>query len=381
MRILITSDIFPPDAGGPASYVPLIAQELASRGHDVRVLTYSRVEQEATDAGYPFEVERLVIRGSRALRLVQTVLRIATNARQADVLYVNGLLMESVPVNLLLRKPAVAKVVGDIAWERARDKGWTSDEFEEFQSRRYGWGVELRRKLRNWALRQMKIVIVPSAYLKGIVTHWGLAADRIQVVYNAYDPATGDPIPTELPLPKAFRLVTVCRLTAWKGVDGLIRAIAALPDAGLLIVGDGPERANLEALCRELGVVERVHFAGQVPRQQISSYLRACDLFVLNSRYEGLPHVLLEAMAAGLPVIAADAGGCREVVSHGHNGLLVPPGDPAALQGAIQRLMGNPGERKRLVQQSEETLHRFSVHAMVEQTEAVLTAAAEAPRT
>jgi glycosyltransferase involved in cell wall biosynthesis len=380
MRLLITSDIFPPDAGGPASYVPLMAQELASRGHDVHVLTYSQVEQEAADASYPFEVERLVVKGSRALRLWRTALRLSTSARRADVMYVNGLLMESVPTTLLFRRPAVAKVVGDIAWERARDKGWTGDEFEEFQSRHYGWGVELRRKLRNWALRQMKAVIVPSAYLKRIVTGWGLPEDRIQVIYNAYEPAVGDLVSAELPLANLFRVVTVCRLTAWKGVDGLIGAIAALPDTGLLIVGDGPERASLEALARQLGISQRVHFAGQVPRQQVNGYLRACDLFVLNSRYEGLPHVVLEAMAVGLPVIAADAGGCNEVVNPGRTGLLVPPNDPAALKEAIQRLMYDPEERKRLVQQSEETLTRFSVRTMVEQTEAALVVATRAQR-
>ncbi len=376
MRILITSDIFPPDAGGPASYVPALATELSRRGHTVHVLTYSIVAEWAGDASYPFSVERIVVGGSRLSRLRKTASRIASYAAHADVLYINGLLMESAPLIALTHKPAVAKVVGDIAWERARDKGWTSDEFEPFQSRRYGLGIELRRALRRWVLQRMKAIIVPSAYLKGVVTHWGLSPDRIRVVYNAFEPATGDAHPARVSLDAPTRLVTVCRLMAWKGVAGLIQTVADLPDVGLLIVGDGPERAALHTLASQLGVADRVHFAGQVPRDDVGGYLHACHIFALNSRYEGLPHVLLEAMAVGLPVIAADAGGCREVVQHGENGLLVLPGDTEALRQAIRFLADNPSECQRLVRGSQATLSRFSRQSMMDQTETVLTAAA-----
>lgn len=368
MRILITSDIFPPEAGGPSTYVPVIARELAERGHSVQVLTYSPVNSDVADATYPFEVERIVVGGPRLLRLLQAFIRIAANARRADTLYINGLLIETALVNCFLRKSAMAKVVGDIAWERARDKGWIGDEFEDFQQGRHGWRIELRRVLRNWALRQSRTVIVPSVYLKRIVTGWGVETDRVHVVYNPLEPTNGDVPTIEIPLATPHRLITVCRLATWKGVDGLIEMVASLHDVGLVVVGDGPERLNLESLAHRLGVNDRVYFAGQVPRERIPAYLRACDLFVLNSRYEGLPHVVLEALAAGLPVVATAVGGIPEVVRDGVNGRLVPMRDREALRKAIMETLG--------YRPHTAVPEAFTRGKMIEETTALLEAAA-----
>ncbi|MGC8947525.1 MAG: glycosyltransferase family 4 protein [Anaerolineae bacterium] len=372
MHILITSDIFPPGVGGPATYVLTIARALAERGHPVRVLTYSLVEQETADAAYPFTVERILLRGPRWLRLIRAFIRVAVNVRWADVLYINGLLIETALVNALWRRPAAAKVVGDIAWERAQDKGWIADEFEEFQKRRYGWRIELRRALRNWSLNQMSAVVAPSAYLGRIIEGWGVHPDRIRVIYNAYEPAATETPPANLPLTSRYRVITVCRLVRWKGVNELIEVIAALHEVGLIIVGDGPERANLESLVQKLGITDRVYFAGEVPRQQVITYLRACDLFVLNSRYEGLPHVVLEAMAAGLPVVATAVGGTPEVVEDEVSGLLISPGDTNGLRDALVRLLSNESLHRRLVENARVRLANFSLARMIEQTASLL---------
>jgi glycosyltransferase involved in cell wall biosynthesis len=298
---------------------------------------------------------------------------------------VNGLLVETAIVNWLLRKPAVAKVVGDIAWERARDKGWINDQFEEFQQRRYARRIELRRALRNWALRQMRAVIVPSAYLQRIVTGWGIEARRTHVIYNALEFAPSDHQPQTLPLSTKQRVITVCRLTGWKGVNSLIEAIGTLPDVGLVVVGEGPERPNLEALVQRLKLEDRVHFAGQVGQERVGAYLAACDLFVLNSRYEGLPHVVLEAMAAGLPVVATDVGGIGEVVRPGVNGELISPaGDSGARQGNIAALrqamldvLQDAPLRQACAAGKQDARRRFSAHAMADAVETVLRQAKE----
>ena len=372
MRVLITSDIFPPDAGGPATYVPLIARELGERGHAVRVLTYSQTQQDAADATLPVVVDRIPLGGSRLLRLLRAFMRIAASALQSDVLFVNGLLIESAMVNHLTRRPLVAKVVGDIAWERARDKGWITDEFEEFQQRRYGWRIQVRRELRNWALRGARAVITPSAYLKRIVTRWGVDPKRVHVVYNALDFGAGSEPRSSLPLRTTYRLITVSRLTGWKGIDGLIEAITSQAEVGLVVVGEGPDRARLEALARTLAIGERVFFAGQVSRQQVGTYLQACDLFVLNSRYEGLPHVVIEAMAAGLPIVATDVGGIGEIVRPGVNGLLVQPGDTDGLRRAMTGVLNDADLRRRCAAGKEETRQRFSPQVMADATERVL---------
>lgn len=372
MRILITSDIFPPDVGGPATYVPIIARELAARGHAVRVLTYSHVEHFAADSEYPFQVERIVLRGPRLSRLLRTTQRIATQAKQADIWYINGLLMESGWVNRLLRKPSVAKVVGDIAWERARDKSWTTEEFESFQTHAHDGHIRLRQNLRNQALHQTQAVITPSSYLRRIVTDWGIPAAKVHVVYNACEFSLTDSSSPAIPLDTQRRLVTICRLTSWKGIDGLLEALAPLSTVGLVVVGEGPERDKLVALAQRLGLANRVYFAGQLAHDQIGAYLRACDLFVLNSHYEGLPHVVLEALAAGLPVVATDVGGMAEVVQHGANGYLVHPGDTDSLRRAIVEALGDEGLRAHCAADRARVVQQFSVPVMADATEHIL---------
>jgi glycosyltransferase involved in cell wall biosynthesis len=368
MRILITSDIFPPDVGGPATYVPRIATELTRRGHQVTVVTYSLVPCHAGDSGYPFPVVRVSAAPPRWRRLPRTLAAIQDHGRQVDIIYANGLVTETVLANYVLRRPVVAKVVGDLAWERSRDKGWIQDSIELFQTKRYSSRVELMRWRRNWSYARMDGIIVPSRYLKRmLVEHWHRPAGRVQVVYNSFEAQERQMPPAAIDLPVKYKLITVCRLTGWKGVDGLIRALPALPDVGLVVVGDGPLYAELVALAQALDVATRVRFVGTVPGEQVPAYLRACDIFVLHSTYEGLPHVLLEAAAAGLPVIATAVGGTPEVLQDGPlAGQLVPPGDPDALKEAILSWIG------RLPVPPSSLPLRFSLPHMVQATEDVL---------
>jgi glycosyltransferase involved in cell wall biosynthesis len=373
MRLLITTDIFPPDIGGPASYVPAIARALHERGHEVGVLTYSRVPPQEGDSEWPFALRRLPLNVPRPWRLLRAVAAIWQAARRAELIYANGMFIEVALANLALRRPLAVKVVGDIAWERARHRGWAADDIEAFQARRYGWRVEVRRALRNWALRRARLVVVPSQFLKRLASqHWGIPAGRISVIYNAFQPEAAEQETPLIPLTAGQRIITVCRLTPWKGVDGLLAALGGLPDVGLVVVGTGPESARLQRLAEELGVAGRVYFAGQVPREQVGGYLRAADLFVLNSTYEGFPHVVLEAMAVGLPVVAADAGGSGELVQDGVSGRLVPPGDPLALRRAIAELLADRALAQRLAANARQHLARFDHGRMVQQTEEAL---------
>ena len=379
MRILITSDIFPPDVGGPATYVPQVADGLTQRGHQVTVVTYSAVKSYQMDDSYYFPIVRISLAPPQWRRILRTVSAILTHGRGMDVIYANGLATETVLANCILHKPILAKVVGDLAWERARDKGWIADDFETFQAKRYTHKVELLRWRRNFTYRHMDCIIVPSGYLKDLlVRYWRLPAEHVKVVYNAFEAAKVDVPPAVINLPVKYKIITVCRLTGWKGVDGLIQMLPELPDLGLVVVGDGPLRDDLIAQAQRLGVDDRVSFAGAVPKEQVPAYLRACDAFVLNSTYEGLPHVLLEAMAAGLPVIATAVGGSKEIIEHGTNGLLVPPYDPLALKQALLRMLSTPAERMSMVQRGRDTLAKFSLQTMVEQTEATISAVIQA---
>jgi len=379
MKLLLVTGIFPPDHGGPAGYVPRIATELVRRGHAVRVVCLSdRLDHD--DRGYPFAVRRIRRGLPLPLRWLRTAGAIWRAARGADAVLVNGLRLEAMAATRLAGAPAVHKVVGDLAWERARNRGWFAGTLDEYQAAPKGPRLRLLDWLRALPLRGAARVIVPSRYLGRIVQGWGFPAARTSLVYNAVEPRPADAAGDDAALPPYAgpTLVTVCRLVPWKGVEGLIRALGALPGARLVVVGDGPLRVALEGLAAAEGVAERVVFTGGVPAGRVRAILRRADVFVLNSSYEGLPHVVLEAMAEGVPVVATDAGGTGELVEHGVTGMLVPVGDDAALAAAIAALLRDPETARALAGGAARALEsRFSYAAMVEETERLLRSGGE----
>jgi glycosyltransferase involved in cell wall biosynthesis len=372
MEILITTGIFPPDIGGPATYVPTIAKALAERGHQVTVLTTSEPENlQWDDSIYPFLVFRINRRQKIWLRSLKCIAEILRLGRTANVIYANGIYFEATIASKFLRKPLVMKIVGDEAWERSVRRGWTKDNFEDFQQRCQSWQAELLKRHRSWVVRQADRVIVPSQYLANWIVKWGVPTERIAVIYNAAEIPDGvEPLP--IPLKTPVKAVTVGRLVPWKQVDGLIEALREIPELGLVVVGNGPERPRLERIAQELGVSGRVYFAGQRSKRETLSLMAACDLFVLNSTYEGLPHTVLEAMALGLPVIATAVGGTPEVVRDGETGVLVHS-ENKALEEALRTLVTDEKARQRLGEKARKWVHEcVNFEVMVTSTEKVL---------
>lgn len=366
----MVTGIFPPDIGGPATYVPQMAEALAARGHALSVVTVSdRLDHD--DNHYPFRVVRLPRLLRKPLRQWLTVRTLIREGCQADLLFVNGLALESALANLWLGKPMVLKVVSDLAWERATALGWESDNFECFQKGRHGLKVEFLKRLRTWWTRQAHQVVVPSHYLSRWVTGWGVPPERITVIYNAVELRKGLR-PAKLPLKTTVNVVTVGRLIPLKRVGQIIETLAPFQEIGLVVIGDGPERTGLEKLGQKLGMTHRLYFAGQQKQGETLALMAACDLFVLNSTHEGLPHVVLEAMTLGLPIIATAVGGTPEVIQDGKNGKLIGIADNGFLQDTMALLFGNPSERRRLAEGAQLSVQRFGLRNMVTQTETLL---------
>jgi glycosyltransferase involved in cell wall biosynthesis len=161
-------------------------------------------------------------------------------------------------------------------------------------------------------------------------------------------------------------VLTIARLDAQKGLGYLLEAAALVPEAVFVVAGEGPERAALESRARELGVSSQIIWLGY--RDDIADLLACSDLFVLPSLFEGLPVALLEAMAAGRPVVASAIAGIDEVVAHEQTGLLVPPADSLALAGTIRAVLADPARAGRLALAGQTHVsHEFSVERMLTQ--------------
>lgn len=367
LNILIITGIFPPDIGGPATYVPQVAKFLCDRGHDVTVFTLSECLDHARDGKHSFSVVRLPRRTFKPWRRLRTIAQIIWLGKDADILFVNGLALETALANKLLRRPLILKIVGDFAWERSMSLGWIEDSFEEFQQKRYGFRVEVLKALRAWWARQADQVIVPSHYLSRWVRNWGVPENKITIIYNGVELPNGIES-ADVPLQTPVNIVAVSRLIPWKRVDDVIETVARLEDVGLVVVGDGPERNRLEALVCAKEIMDRVYFAGARSRAETLSLMKACDIFVLNSTYEGLPHVVIEAMMIGLSVVATAVGGTPELVQDGQSGKLISPFHKEALYKALLELVMFPLERQRFSYEAKHTAKRFNYRRMVEET-------------
>lgn len=375
MRVGLITGIFPPDIGGPATFISALGTGLRERDHAPEVVTYADATRPPDD--WPFPVTR-IRRAARTWR-AQAVAAITRTALRADVLLVNGLLEAATIANALARRPCAVKIVGDSAWERARNRGLTTQEFNSFQQREHRGAIVRWQRRRTRCLRRATAVIVPSDFLRTVVERWDVGRP-IHVIPNGVNPdftrAAGaadlDALRAAHRLPPRF-LLYAGRLTNWKGCDTLVRILPKLPeDVALVIVGDGPERAALGALVERLRLVERVRFLPPVDRATMAGMLHLAACLALNSGYEGHPHVVLEAMAVGTPVAAAAECGTPELVRDGENGLLFQKDNSPQLIEAIGRILDDEPARKRLIEGGKATAQRYPWSATFDRTEALL---------
>lgn len=209
----------------------------------------------------------------------------------------------------------------------------------------------------------------------------GVALDRIHLIHEAVDPVRVAPARERARVRGELGaadgecvLLTLAALTHRKGIDVLLEALHRIRTAGLAarcwIAGDGAERRDLERLALRYGLGDRVAFLGS--RRDVGDLLAAADAFVLPSRREGLGVAALEAMAAGRPVVCSHVGGLAHSVVDGGTGLLVPPGDAAALASALARIVEDPALRDRLGAAGPARIaDSFSVEAMLDAHEAL----------
>jgi glycosyltransferase involved in cell wall biosynthesis len=375
VRVLVVSGIWPPDVGGPASHAPAVADFLRARGHEVEVVVTADAQPAPTPYALRWTPRRLPV----GLRHLHAALLVGHRARRNDVVYTTGMFARSAIGARLARRPYVVKLTGDPAFERLRARGAVQGDVEQFQ-RAAGLQARLLARLRGWTLRGAAHVFCPSAYLRDLVVEWGVPPERVDVLPNPApaNPPAGDrdELRRRLGL-DGFTLAFAGRLTAQKALDVLLEALAATPEASLVLAGDGPERARVEAGVAARGLGDRVRLTGPQAREQVLDLFRAADASVLSSSWENFPHSVVESLAAGTPVIATDVGGVAEAVTDGENGLLVPPQDPAALAAAIRRYAGDPELQERLRAAAVPSVAAYAPDVLFAGLEAALARAVE----
>jgi len=195
----------------------------------------------------------------------------------------------------------------------------------------------------------------------------GLGEGSARVIHNGADPPTSLAIRDEAPEPL---IGAVGRLAPEKGYPVLLQAVRSLPRCRVVFVGEGEERAGLEEQVAELGLAARVTFAGWVEPPWTARW--ALDVLAMPSFTEGFPLVIVEAMLAGIPVVASEVGGIPEIVVDGETGLLVPAGDAPALTAALERLLGDPELRAAMAARSRRVAEQsYTSSAMAAKFEAL----------
>jgi glycosyltransferase involved in cell wall biosynthesis len=328
---LVVTGIYPPESGGPGKFAQEFARWLSALDSRVEVLCYSDLNH-INEQG--FEVKSVNRRYFFIFRILRMVLLIVRSKKANRNVLAVGAFIEVYLASIAANFGYVAKVPGDIVWERARNSGFTDKGIHDFQQIRLPLKYRIFRWIYTKSLQRAKCVIVPSDGLRKLCIEWGIDSQKIQLTYNSVDTDFFVPVANH---GYSFDLITACRLTTWKRVDELIE-LAAQMGLRLAIAGDGPERTNLEALSKSLSA--NVVFFGELEKEKLLDLFHRSKYFLLNSEYEGLPHVLIEARAAGIFTFARSGTGSSEVIHSSEDGFIYE--DIVELQKVMNYVEMNP---------------------------------------
>ena len=363
MDILITVGIFPPDIGGPASFVPKISKYLINKGHNVKIICLS--DKEHLD----YKDEFSVIRINRNLPIIsrwfKTIVKIYNVSKKSDLIFVNGLGTEATIANLFSRKKVIRKIVGDPVWERVYNKKLINESFDDFQENKHGIFISLQKIIRNWSINKSNLIITPSQHLKTFINKIGVD-NKILVINNG---VTIQETNNKVFQNSIIQLLVVSRLVTQKNIDSIIKAVKVMENEGIIlnIVGDGSEINNLKNLVENYELEEKVNFIGKIENAKLNEYLSNADIFVQASNYEGLPHSILEAINYEIPILSTEVGGCSVLLNKGERGYIIPlPISETGISDGIRTIINNKKEAMSKAKVAKEFLnqqHNFNMNA------------------
>ena len=334
----MTVGIFPPDIGGPATFVPKIAKYFQDElNYEIEILTLS--DNKNSNINDDFSVKRIDRNLPIIYRWLKTIFTIYKLGKNKDLIFVNGLGTETTIANIFLKKKIIRKIVGDPVWERAYSKAKISESFDEFQVKNYGFSISLQKKVRSFSIKKSDIVVTPSKHLKNFILNLGFK-NKIEIINNGvFIPEENTNIFTN----DQINITIVSRLVSHKNIEKIIKAISDLnsPLINLNIIGDGPELNQLQKISLESNNKDNIIFHGKLNRDEINHIFLNSDIYIQASNYEGLPHSLLEAMSYGIPVLCTPVGECKEILGNEDRGYILDlPVSKNNIKSKISEIIG-----------------------------------------
>lgn len=353
--VIVVSPIYPPESGGPAIFARNYSRFLAKKFLNVKVITHGDQRKDILDDGVsvifvPKKQSSLI----RTLRMTWAIYRTGTN--DSNVLS-NGSFIETAIACLFRRTNFTAKIPGDVTWEWAVNNSHTNLSLWEFQTTSQIPPItKFYRLINRWAIKQATAVIVPTQELCDLVISWGVERSRIEIIPNSVDTEKFAPIEGSQ---KIYDLLTVCRLVPWKGLSELI-SLASEFDLSLAIVGDGPERSQLEEFSKVKNA--RVTFFGNINQFDLPDIYNSAKFFVLNSSYEATSYSLLEAKSCGLVSIANGDTGSAEVIHPNIDGFLFTKSSGSSILTCLKLALGlDDGFDKMAQMARKDAVERFDL--------------------
>lgn len=345
MKITIATGLYPPEIGGPATYAAMLESELPAHGFKINTVPFGWVRK------YP-----------KIIRHAVFAWKLWSESKNTEAIYALDSISVGVPalfIAKIRRVPFLVRLGGDYSWEQGRMRFGITDTLDDFLTKKttWPWQVKLLAWVQTYIVSRAQRVVVPSKYLKSVVEKWGVDPDSIQVIYSALFPIAVDASREDLREHFEYTYPTIVssgRMVPWKGFDVLIDVVhqmrSTFPQMTLVIVGDGEERKALEEKVAKLKMSQHVWFTGSLSKDALGATVKAADVFVLNTAYEGLSHQLIEVMDIGTPIVTTKAGGNTELITDAVNGFLVDFNNAPQLTEAITRVLNHPESRERIVQ-------------------------------
>lgn len=320
-KITIVSGIYPPDHGGPATFIPILSRYLSNKGLTIQIITLTDMPYGYDKSDCNLNIKFISRRLPRVLRQIYTIFHIFKSACSSDCVFSNTLDFETSIACIIAQRKHIVKIVGDLAWERARLNNSYDGTIDDYQKINYSIVQWARNYYRNFPLLFASKLVVPSYYLSKIAGSWLNGKRDIDVIYNSVDGKKLFKKGIHHINNDYFHFLVVGRLVSYKNIDKIIIAFSEVEiPYKLTIIGDGPDKNYLKNLALELNV--KATFTGHIDNDDVIQYLVNADCLINNASYEGLSHVILEALTNRTLVYASNVGGNPELVRDGITGFL-----------------------------------------------------------